>query len=107
MSILDLAAICKRHGIQTDVCGSEIPSTIIARDLEAKVYTEAHTEYDAIVALLKERWGMTTRTGKEFSGLWVAFTEKPDGMVDVLRSGPTELAAVVALADRLAGVAVE
>jgi hypothetical protein len=105
----DIRAICARHGITISVAPTVddrehweaviLDSTgeqPLEADGEQCWFTSYDTPHDAIAECLKARWGMTT--GRGVFGMWGA-----DNGVES-RCADTELAAVVALADRLAGV---
>lgn len=101
MTAVDLAAVCERHGLETVVCASEIPATIICRMSPEREYTEAATEEAAVCAALKARYGMeAARVNISPEKRWKSRAHTTEWVWDF---GATELAAAVALADRLAG----
>ncbi len=100
MTAHDLEAVCERHRISVvELCGG-----FYAAQGETIGEWTADTLADAVAALLKARWGISA--ARVDSGpdehRWSACYLR-----EVLpwTSGPTELAAVVALADRLGGFA--
>jgi hypothetical protein len=107
MSALDLHAVCERHGISVvELCGG-----FYAAQGETIGEWTAYTPADAVCALLKARYRIGTgspcaaRSSSRTPPPWLAAKwekGKPETVVSAF--GPTELAAVVALADRLAGV---
>ena len=105
MTARALAAVCKRHGIRLATTpmgdGETYAWTASVQDGDVSAIANEMTEADAVAALLKERWGMATwRTGNE----WSASSGDFGSEAYTLDRAWSELAAVVALADRLAGV---
>ena len=97
----DLTDVCERHGITVAQHG---PTLWIASDAVKNVFEARHarseqgvTEAAAVCALLKARWGIGTH---RYSSGWGAGSSH-DGSITAGADYPTELAAVVALADRL------
>jgi hypothetical protein len=102
-----LAGVCARHGLLTVRdedgwhCGVKPGGNIY------ELVQGCATEADAVCALLKARWGIMTRIDNAQHGWpWLALHTRPEH--DALNEPPsqsqrflTELAAVVALADRL------
>jgi hypothetical protein len=92
MADIDLKAVCERHGIGTH----KYTSGWGAGGLGVGVTRLMPTEVDAVCALLKSRYQITSQPR---STMWVAeapFVNDGDRIWYT-----TELAAVVALADRL------
>lgn len=105
MTATDLAAICERYGItvfaegvQTEI-GQKLDVEYAARDAKGQWW--GRTKADAVCALLKARWSIGTqrRSGSQTIDGRTEYTAVASG----IRTGihRTELAAVVALADRL------
>lgn len=100
MSDHSIAAVRERHGITTVQHGEW---SAVFHHADGRAYVEyGPTEADAIVALLKARHGITTRYAPGLDWPWHAETGSTVNDIDASRD--TELAAVVALADRLAGL---
>jgi hypothetical protein len=95
MNNLDLDAVKARHGIWTL---QNAYARWIAFGARVSVRYDYPTESDAICALLKARYDIYT-WHEPLMGLWCAEGQEEN------EEKPTELAAVVALADRLQGVA--
>jgi hypothetical protein len=99
MSAVDLTAVCERHGITVT------PYTVGSGDYVARDHAGwvgAQTPADAVCALLKARWGITTRRGPgDGVNVWGAQCDA----IFCPHAYPTELAAVAALADRLRATA--
>jgi hypothetical protein len=99
MSALDLTAVCERHAISVvELCGG-----FYAAQGETIGEWTADTPADAVVALLKARYHITARLdSSDILDHWIVWVT---GTSDGLYGEPlgTELAAVVALADRLKG----
>jgi hypothetical protein len=88
----DLGAVCERHRISVvELCGG-----FYAAQGETIGEWTASSPADAVVALLKARYGIGT--GKGLVKAWKAWTDDDDTAY-----ADTELAAVVALADALRG----
>ncbi len=95
VTALDLAAVCARHDVQLEPWSGGWDALWPAGPEEGWIMCERHaTKEDAVCALLKARYALRT---SQAAGAWWALEEP--GLYD---AGPTELAAVVALADRLA-----
>ena len=93
--MLDLTAVCERHGIVTVLHGEW---SAVLHDTSNRAYVEyGPTKADAVCALLKARWGMAVI---EDAIGYTAEMNHSDGYVWIEHRA-TELAAVVALADRL------
>jgi hypothetical protein len=99
--MIDLAGVCARHGISL-VLLTGMPLRPLYRAADDDLEEAAGTAGGAVCALLKARHGITVRPTptRQNADRWTAYTN--DGSREA-ESGPTELAAVVALADRLAG----
>lgn len=101
MPDLDMAAVCLRHFIYawpqqgTDWWLADDRMTGVCPDP-----FRGKTQADAVCALLKARWRITV---KDIAGEWLA-TYYDWVHFASIEYGPTEIAAVVALADRIAGV---
>lgn len=97
---LGLDAVCERHGITLSVSPQNAGVSV------ASDGTRAVSDYSAVFAvcaLLKMRYRITTGEAPTVSdrSMWMAYTKRDETIVDVY-SYHSELAAVVALADRLA-----
>ena len=110
MTARALAAVCKRHGIRLATTpmgdGETYAWTASVQDGDVSAIANEMTEADAVAALLKARYQIRTNrnTGRVPSGKEWSATCPCDAVFEGHNYGPTELAAVVALADRLAGV---
>ena len=114
MTAPDIAAICERHGITTHSDANIVHPWIAFYQMDSDDADRsggaafAHEESDAVVALLKARYDIRTGAPRAISGtVWLAVWWVKGQPTETIKSrrGPTELAAVAALADRLAGVA--
>lgn len=109
MANLDLTAVCERHDIEVDYFEMlKLDARWEARfwwDAEECESVNAATKEEAVCALLVARYGMETTRADEDEGetTWeaAAMTRFMDMSSVELEYGRTELAAVVALADRL------
>jgi hypothetical protein len=106
---IDLAAVCRAHGISVGgYFGADRVERVVVKfradGLDAGPDAVADTLEDAVCALLKARYNIGTqrRSGSQTVDGRTEYTAAASGS-GAWRSYPTELAAVVALADRLRG----
>jgi hypothetical protein len=104
MNAHDLTAVCERHGIRTKRPRTKWRVMIHQHGLELTPHLRFDAEADAVCHGLKVRYGITTVLyDEDVMCPWEAASTPPDG--DERRHfGGSEFQAVVALADRLAGV---
>lgn len=102
----DLQAVCERHHIHLEPHWQQWAAswtTNTAGNID-RVERIADTQAKAVCALLKARWGIKSRV---MGGSWVAVSHAQNDFSQLNEPADliytTELAAVVALADRLRG----